>query len=411
VRDLELSTRVPMAISVPPNLDIGPPRPEEDDDVDVILSEALHFPVGGIGDWIERLGRKNFVVVRCDGRVVAATALAPMGQWYGGARVPMIGINGVGVAPDQRGTGVGSAMMRAVLEAVRASGAPLTALYPATLRFYQRAGYERAGYRWTYELPIAAIDIKDDTTLDLMPVAEGDYQEIYHAYERRARGAAGNLDRPSWMWKFRLEPKDKRPLRFLAQRDGQTEGYVVYTQGSRFEPLSILDVCVLTPAAGRRLLTLFAGYRSMIERLVWNGGPADPLLYLLRENLIAGMHGKATVKHPHEWMLRIVDVAGALEARGYPAGINLKLHLDVRDDVLPTNNRRFVLEVADGRASVREGGQGNIQLGVRELAMLYTGFMAPVELRAIGAISGTDADLALAGALFGGPRPWIADMF
>jgi predicted acetyltransferase len=411
MRDPELSTGVPTAIRFPDNLDIGPPRPDEDGDVDVVLSGALHFPAGGIGDWIERLGRDNFVAVRRDGRIVAAAALASMGQWYGGRRVPMIGVNGVGVAPDQRGSGVGSAMMRAVLDAVRVSGAPLTALYPATLRFYQRAGYERAGYRWTYQLPIAAIDVKDDSTLDLVPVVEGSYQEIYRAYERRAQATAGNLERPGWMWNFRLEPKDKRPLRFLVQRDGKTEGYVLYTQGSRFEPLSILDVCVLTPAAGRRLLTLFAGYRSVIEQLVWSGGPTDPLLYLLRENLIAGMHAKATVKHPHEWMLRIVDVAGALTARGYPPGLTAELHLDVRDEALPQNSGRFLLEVADGLANVRKGGQGRISLHARDLAALYTGFMSPFELRVLGTLDGPGADLALAGAVFAGPRPWIADMF
>jgi predicted acetyltransferase len=37
--------------------------------------------------------------------------------------------------------------------------------------------------------------------------------------------------------------------------------------------------------------------------------------------------------------------------------------------------------------------------------------MAPAELQAIGAIAGPAADLALLGAVFAGPRPWMPDIF
>ena len=61
--------------------------------------------------------------------------------------------------------------------------------------------------------------------------------EVYCAYAQRARRASGNLDRPAWMWRLRLEPKDKQPLRFLVVNDGRTEGYIVFTQGGRSDPL------------------------------------------------------------------------------------------------------------------------------------------------------------------------------
>jgi len=70
-----------------------------------------------------------------------------------------------------------------------------------------------------------------------------------------------------------------------------------------------------------------------------------------------------------------------------------------------------MLKVADGRGVVTRGGEGRIRLHARDLAAIYTGFMAPHECGYLGTIAGPEADLMLAGAVFGGPRPWIADMF
>ena len=389
--------------------DISPPRPDEDQALDDALARSLHFP-GGTPDWIERLGRAAFRVVRVDGRVAAGVALAPAGMWLGGQRIGCTLVNGVGVAPDFRGTGVGRAMMAAVVRELHAANVPLAALYPATLTFYRRAGFERAGSRITYELPLEAIDARA-SGLSVEPFGPARYDEVRAIYTQRAHSSAGCLDRPDWLWTARLEPPNAAPHRFLITRGDQTEGYVVYTQGSRSEPLKIVDWCALTPDAARRILQLLAGYRSVIEHVIWNGGPHDQLLNLLGESHVGGMRLRHRVTHHFDWMLRICDVAGALAARGYPVGINAEIHFDLADELLAANNGRFVLRVADGRGTVVRGGGGRVRLHIRELAALYTGFMAPAEVREIGVLDGPAAELGLLGALFSGPRPWIGDMF
>ena len=118
-----------------------------------------------------------------------------------------------------------------------------------------------------------------------------------------------------------------------------------------------------------------------------------------------------TVHRRLNLMLRIVDVAKALAARGYPPGVSAALHVDVRDEMLPSNDGRFVLEVSDGRGSVRPGGHGRLLMHARGLASLYSGYMTPHELKLADLLDGPDADLALASAVFAGPRPWTPDMF
>lgn len=376
--------------------------------LEALLNNALHSP--GMGDWMRLLGVHNFREVRLLGEVVAGFGYVPAGQWFGGVSVPSTGITAVGVAPNQRGSGVGSTMIRMMVEEMFDDGVPLSSLYPATLPFYQRAGYERAGQRVTYELALDAIDVREHGP-EFVAVTEADYATLYALYERRARLSSGNLDRPAWIWKRKLESVEPGIYRYLIMQEGVAQGYVIYRQGERPSPITLLDVCVLTQQAGRAVLSLLARYRYMLENVTWAGGPHDPLVFLLREPLVGVTRPRVKTVISLDWMLRLIDVRKALSLRGYPPGLNAELHFDVRDDYLPANNGRIVLEIANGHGEVRDGGQGRMSLHVRDLASIYTGYMAPSELCTLGTLTAPDADLVMAASVFAAPRPWIADMF
>jgi predicted acetyltransferase len=384
-------------------LDYGPARADEIDTLNGVLEQALTFGAGTMAPWTLALGHDNMRAVRRAGRPVAGIGFISMGHYFGGRSVPAAGITAVGVAPDQRGSGVGLWMLRRSLEELHDQGVPLASLYPATTAFYRRTGFERAAQRTIYELPVAAIGLRD-YTLEAAPAGPEDYGTIKQLYAQQGERSAGLIDRPEFYWNLIFTPRDKQAYKFIVRRDGVPEGYVVFLHAGWGDPLQVRDIVALTPAAGRRLLTMLADHRSMIETLRIPGGPSDPLLFLLPEQ-----------KHKAAWtldlMLRLVDVAAALEARGYAPGVAGELHLDVRDDMLPWNQGRLVLSVADGRAQARPGGQGRIQLHARDLAALYSGYLTAAELAAAGTLAGPDADLALASLIFAGPRPWTPDMF
>ena len=111
------------------------------------------------------------------------------------------------------------------------------------------------------------------------------------------------------------------------------------------------------------------------------------------------------------WMLRIVDVAGALEARGYAADRGARVHFEVRDDVLPQNNGRFVLEVSDGRGKVSRGGDGRVGIDVRGLAAMYTGHWTAEQLRGRDYLEASAEDASAASAVFAGHAPFMSDRF
>ncbi len=374
------------------------------------VSQALFFPDIDLDSWIEREGSDNIRVARRAGRVVGGLICQPMGQWFGGQSVPMAAVRVVGVAPEHRGTGVATLLMQALMKELHRDGVPISTLYPATEPVYRRAGFEQAGVRLTYRLPVQAIDVRD-RVVPLRRIEDPDRDAVRMAYAARAARTAGNLDRNDWAWQRTFSPvgTPQNTHGYLVEQDGQIGGYVVYAQkqGERIahaHELVLTDFVALTLEAGRRLLTLFSDHQSMVDTITWYGAPADPITYVLGDQ-------RWKLVDRLDWMLRIVDVRGALEARGYLPDIAGEVHLDVQDDVLPQNNRRFVLEVAESHGHVREGGHGDVRIDVRGLAVVYSGHLTAVELKTTGYVDALDDDLRAMTSLFTGPSPWMPDIF
>ena len=374
------------------------------------LSENSAWAFGSasaeIAPWFERIGFENIRLLTDGDRLLAQMAFSWMGQFVGGRSVPMAGVAAVAVPPDARGYGAGTRLMQAALREARLAGYPLSGLYPATQPIYRSVGYEVAGTRWKTKIEAAIIDVKDHE-LVVKPVLESDRPAIVEVYRAKARRHEGHLDRNDYIWNRIFKPKGEPPRAMTVVNGDRIEGYVVLTKqlNDGDAPNFIcLDVAALTPAAGRRILSLFADHKSIAKNFIWYAGPDDQLLYLLREQ-------GAEIESQTFWMLRILDVPKALSARGYAPGRSGELHLSVVDELFPENDGPWLLSVADGHASVVPGGRGSFKISIRGLAPLYSGFLSASVLASIGWVEASEAELRIAGGIFDGPAPWTPDMY
>ena len=395
---------------MPPPIEIGPATNDEDVAAFVrIFSRALFFPQGEDGEWVKREGRDLIRVAKRGGVIAGGWTAQPMGMFFGGRRVRLAGIRAVSVSAEHRSCGVASAMMREAIDEAHRSHTPLAALYPATQPVYRKAGYELAGAHIQYRVPTTGIDLRD-RSLTVREATEQDHAAMRELYRSQATPRNGNLDRNEWLWRRVLDPPPWMPkaMSFLVERDGAPEGYVVFGQkpGASFHDntIEVADCVALTADAARRIWSLLADHRSVAESVLLWGAPSEVMLSLLGEPC-------ATTARRIDWMIRIVHVTRALEARGYAPGVSGALHLEVRGDWIQSNNGRFVLHVEDGKGRVTEGGTGALKLDIRALAPLYSGYFAPDALRLMGKMEGDDESLAIAATVFAGPTPWMPDMF
>ena len=365
----------------------------------------------GAGDeeatrWIERNDPATGRVLMQDDRLVGGLFLHPMGQWFGGRSVPMVGIGGVGMDPGARAAGGATHLMRETVKELHADGVPISTLFPATQPLYRRAGYELAGSHFRVRVHTDRLRTHE-RDLGIRRAEASDLPAIDRLHAENGRENDGNVERSPMLWARIREPIKSRTHAFVVEGDDGLEGYVYYfsTPNPRsHQDLDLQDVVVRTPAAARRVLTFLLDHRSLVDSVTWRGHPADPLLLQAREQ-------RHDVKLWDTWMVRIVDVERALTLRGYAPNVEAEVHLAVADDLITSNHDRFVLRVGGGEATVERGGEGRVRLDIRSLAPLYTGFATPAQLRTAFGIQCNPEDAERLTAVFGGAAPWMQDGF
>ncbi len=380
----------------------------ERDALGVILSHAFGFPLSEVPLWFERARAENIRVVRRDGEVEAGLIVIPMGQYFGGRSVPMTGIAGVGVATSARGSCVATRMMQSVVRELHASGVALSTLYPATVPLYQRAGYERAGGRYSTAVRPQELPTARSPELRVVPLKSLEDPALREAYTRFARDRDGWLDRGPYIWQ-RIEKPARNDARAVAIMgpDG-VEGYVVtihkVADGHDTE-LTASDVVAITPRATREAMAILGAYRSLAAEVRWYGAPHDTLTQSLRDRF----HRVALQDF---WMLRLTHVERALASRGYSPALRGAVTFAVSDPVVPENAGTYRLEVDGGEASVtRVDGAAEVTVDVRALASMYTGFRRASSLARHVVVRGESATRRFADALSASEGPAMSDGF
>jgi predicted acetyltransferase len=354
--------------------------------------------------YLSRIGSDQFRAVYDGSQLVGGLALIPMGQWWAGKRVPMTGIAAVGIAPEYRGSGAAIALLQSMLQELYEQQIPLSALYPATQRLYRKVGYEQGGSHCAWKVSLASVQIKG-RSLPCQAIAL-DAERLGNLYQQKAKEHNGHLDRTRVLWDEILYPPDETVHSYGFGDSEALEGYLLFTQNSDQSGarIQIRDWVALTPAAGQSLWSFVADHRSQINELRFKGAAIDPMLFLLPEQI-------AHLTSSISWFLRLVNVPQALEKRGYPAYLDTELHLEVQDELLPANQGRFVLAIANGQGTVTRGGQGHLKLDIRGLNALYAGHLTPQVLQQAGLLAGDDSSLAIATQAFTLTPAWMPDFF
>lgn len=357
--------------------------------------------------YLDRIGIENFRTVQQSGKLVGGLAFYRMGQWFGGHELSTAGFSGVAVSPSDRGSNACRTMLERVLAELNAEAMPLASLYASTQSLYRKVGFEHAGGRWQYSLPMSSLTHRS-RDLPVHRFKSPSIEALEHVAKIRGENGNGQLRRSNGLWERVLQPYDGSTATYLIGDAEKPDGYAVFKSGTRAsgvpQPLVSMDMAANTKTALERLMTLVYDHRSMNGSFQWCGGPNDPFLLFAKEQWL-------DVKAYMRWMLRIVNLPAALIGRGYPP-VAGELHLEVDDPLLPSNSGRWVLEVKGGSANLQRGGNGHLRINIQNLAPLYSSLYSASELARLGKIEfDDDQQLRLADMLFAGPQPWTVDLF
>ena len=253
------------------------------------------------------------------GRLVGMTQVWDLSQYFGGSALSMAGIAAVAAVPERRGEGIAPEVMREVLREQRSRGILVSTLYPSRAAVYRRLGYEYAGVLTQYRVPLAELPTDAQGTVEEM--REDDLEAVRACYARFARRQHGCVESQDedW-WRIRVIRKwntDVASRAVVVRGASGVEGYATFTLDPLTDTWGYRINCThlvgTTPAAVRALLSYFLGFRGMGQVLAWYGPAQEPIGLL-----IAGGGESLQPARAVRFMTRLLDVPGALAARGYP---------------------------------------------------------------------------------------------
>ncbi|MEV8551452.1 GNAT family N-acetyltransferase [Streptomyces glaucescens] len=362
-----------------------------------------------------------------DGRCVATLRSFPQELTaVGGAAVAANAVTNVTVSPTHRRRGLLSRMMARDLAAAKERGDVVATLIAAEYPIYGRYGFGPAttAAEWTVDVPRAGLDPRragpeDGGRIDLAGGAE--VRELGpELHERIRRTQHGTVNRDARWWRIntgelRVLPGWKDPFYAVYRSPaGEVEGMVAYTVDDKWgdakQPENTATVQWLIaaePRAERALWRYLCAIDWVVRVETGRRSPDDLLPLFLPDPRAARITTRA------DWMwVRILDVARALEARGYQgAG---ELVLEVVDPAGFTGGRYLLEAGADGRGvCAPTSREADLTLDVSGLGALWLGDESAVRLAAAGRVREERAGAArLADALLRpSRRPWCPDSF
>ena len=347
-------------------------------------------------------------------RLIAMSSALEFGQYFGARSVPMGGLSAVAVVPDARGRGLGKQLIRGCMEAMRERGEVVSSLYPATTSLYRALGWELGGSLAILKAQASSLrGLARPESGRTRRLTEEDWPAVHAAYDGLASTVNGCLDRPPRWWEAREFAWKDRDVYVFEGAGGALEGYLIYHQidgewshlGGDFG-IVVDEFVTLTRDAGLGLWGLLGSWAPQVDQISFRGATDASSLLLLPEQIFETL---AELR----WMTRVVDAAGAVAARGYPAGLDVEVALRLRDDIVVANDGDFVLTVQKGRGTLAaaQGGTGP-SIDVRGFSSLYTGWADTAMLGRAGLLfGGSSEQRAALDAAFAGNPPWMLDEF
>lgn len=343
-------------------------------------------------------------------------------SWFHGVRVPTAGVAGVAVEPERRGSGHLARLFDAVFDEARQHGEVISTLFPTAPGIYRRLGYEVIGSFDDVDVPLQ--------NLSRVAAAEGVFTRratpadfdaitaVHRVWAAAQNGPVSRAEKPFWT----------PPEKFFADYSGVTLavdaagspttspgdviGFASWIRNEGYRPgtavMEVGDLIALTPDAARALWHTISSFSTVVGTARISTSGLDPA-WLVLPDLTSTVHAA------HPYMLRILDVPGALSGVESPLeGVRVPLAVRGARDLAGA----WTLTVSGGvthlerdSITIDDAHHERPVLSPNGLALLYAGTQSAANLRTAGHLTGTadhDAELS---ALFVGRQVHVRDYF
>ncbi|WP_392551633.1 GNAT family N-acetyltransferase [Orbus wheelerorum] len=283
----------------------------------------------------------------------------------------MAGLTGVGTYPEYANLGLMNDLIKTALTKMRDNQQWISYLYPYSVPFYRKKGWEIFSERITFNIKDSQIPYyeKQPGFVERLDVDEEVVVDVYNRFSASNHGALIR-NKLSWNEYWRWENEQDRTAALYYNQSGEPMGAMFYWIDK--DVFYIKDMIYLNQEARKGLWNFVYAHYSMIDKVKGRIYRHDPIAFQLSDS-----HINETIEA--YYMARIVDVAEFLKA--YPFAILPKepFHFIVTDPVAEWNNGIFSLYTdSNGLLCIDDQPRGKaVTLSIQTLSSMMMNFRRP----------------------------------
>ena len=338
-------------------------------------------------------------------QLVSQIAVYPMQMNIQGNICDIGFVTGVATYPEYAGMGLMSGLMKESLTEMRYNKQSICLLYPYSIPFYRRKGWEIISDKMTYKIKDVQLPKKITAPGRVRRLEEEEEsQELRELHNRFAFKTHGCLVRNELAWQeyWRWDVEDVTTAIYYSAKD-KPLGYVVYLM--KKDLMQIKEMVCLNQEAWKGLWVFITAHDSMVDAVRGNNYSNNSIAFWLEDSDI-----EETIQ-PY-MMARIVDFEQFIAQYQFiNSGQNEKISFIITDPLLEWNNRTFTLEFEkNGSHRLVEGeAKHKISLSIGTLSALLMSYKSPRYLHRIERLQADEAGLAFLETILPKEKAYISD--
>lgn len=292
----------------------------------------------------------------------------------------MGGLTGVGTYPEYSNQGLMSQLLFNALNNMRNRGQYISYLYPYSIPYYRKKGWEIISDKITYEIEDYQLPINKKLNGKVRRVSI-DSDEVKETYDKFSRLTHGALLRDGLAWnEYWLWDNDDIMAAVYYNEENELDGYLIYWIYD--DVFYIKDMIFLNEEARQGLWNFVSAHLSMINKVIGNTYTDEPLAFLLEDADI-----KESIS-PY-FMARIVDFQKFIDDYPFkPDNVEREWIFNLSDPILDWNQGVYKLEIdksGKGKAKkVNEVVEDTVD--IQTMTTMLLGYKRPDYLNRIGRI-------------------------
>lgn len=322
-----------------------------------------------------------------------------------GKTYKMGGLTGVGTYPEYANFGLMNDLIKVGLENMKSKGQTISYLYPYSVPYYKRKGWEIMSDHLTYVIKDSQLPKPVDLPgyVERLPV---NHKDIIITYNQFAKTNHGALIRGSFEWEeyWRWENEEERHAAVYYDQQSQPKGYVLYwISGDVF---NIKEMIYLNMESQKGLWNFISAHYSMLNTVKGNIYKNDPLAFLMEDSQIT-----QTIR-PY-FMAKIVDVKAFLLKYPFQYSSTQPFHFKITDPLAEWNNGIFGIRwVNKDKFQVLYDPIGDsVEVDIRTLTAMLMSYRSPSYFYKIERLKTTLDTLRILEDIIPEEQPYFSDYF